>query len=113
MGSTIRICYTVDSRYAGGAERYVQLLATGLDRGLFEPHVLVREGRELDAWCGDVEGAGVPVTRVPMNMPFRPAHAFPSVRALSAIAPHIVHVNVPGPYDGQMGLLAPLARLAG
>jgi glycosyltransferase involved in cell wall biosynthesis len=111
--SMIKICYTVDSRYAGGAERYVSLLAAGLDREIFEPHVLAREGSGLDVWCGEMRSGGIPVTRLPMDMPFRPAHAIPVGRALSKLAPHIVHINAPGPYDGQMGLLAPLARYAG
>jgi len=34
-------------------------------------------------------------------------------RALDERAPHIVHVNMPGPYDGQVGLVLPLARAVG
>jgi glycosyltransferase involved in cell wall biosynthesis len=111
--SRLRICFTVDSRYAGGAERYVSLLAIGLDRGMFDPLVLARTGKGIDTWCAELESAGVPVLRLPMDMPFRPLHAVPVVRALSEFRPHVVHVNIPGPYDGQMGLLVPLARLAG
>jgi glycosyltransferase involved in cell wall biosynthesis len=34
-------------------------------------------------------------------------------RALESYAPQVVHINMPGPYDGQNGLLAPVARMAG
>jgi glycosyltransferase involved in cell wall biosynthesis len=48
-----------------------------------------------------------------MNLPFRPWHALPVWRALREHRPDIVHVNVPGPYSGQMGLIGPIARLSG
>ena len=111
--SRIRICFAVDSPYAGGAERYISLLASGLDRAAFEPSVMARTGTGLDAWCEELLAQGVDVVRVPMNMPFRPAHAVPVLRRLLELSPHLLHVNLPGPYDGQMGLLAPLARMAG
>ncbi len=109
----VRVCFVVDSAYAGGAERYVKLLALGLDRDVFDPVVLAKVGEGLDEWCVSLDGAGVAVRRAPMNMPFSPLDAVPVFKALSDIDPHVVHVNVPGPYDGQMGLIAPLARLAG
>jgi hypothetical protein len=34
-------------------------------------------------------------------------------RCFDRLAPHVVHVNMPGPYSGQNGLLAPIARAAG
>ncbi|UCG53485.1 MAG: glycosyltransferase family 4 protein [Candidatus Latescibacterota bacterium] len=111
--SRVRICYTVDSLYAGGAERYVSLLARGLDRTVFEPFVLGRACVGLDQWCAELEDAGVTVIRAPMNLPFRPTHSIKLLRYLYSLAPNLVHVNVPGPYDGQMGLLVPLARMAG
>jgi glycosyltransferase involved in cell wall biosynthesis len=103
----------VDASYAGGAERYVSMLAGGLDRSVFEPMILARRGTGLDRWCEELSDHGVTVVRVPMDMPFRPHHAVPVYRSLQSLLPHILHINVPGPYDGQMGLLAPLARMAG
>jgi glycosyltransferase involved in cell wall biosynthesis len=107
------VCFAVDAPYAGGAERYVSLLASGIDRGVFEPLVLAGTGAGLDAWCERVAGCRVEVVRVPMEMPFHPEHAVSVLSALLAMAPHVVHVNMPGPYSGQMGLLAPLSRIAG
>lgn len=111
--SRIRVCFAVDAPYAGGAERYVSLLASGLDREVFEPTVLAKRNFGLEAWCERLVAAGVRAIRAPMEMPFRAHHALGVLSALEAAAPHIVHINMPGPYDGQMGLLAPLARAAG
>ncbi len=108
-----KVCYTVDAPYAGGAERYVSLIAGCLDRSLFEPFVLMKRNRDLEGWRHQVEKNDVRVLDVEMDLPFQPHHAIGICRALHRIGPHIVHINMPGPYDGQMGLLAPLARLSG
>ena len=107
------MCFVVDSPYAGGAERYISLLASGLDRDVFDPMILAKEGSGLDEWCRELERSGIGVHRVPMNMPFSPFDAVPVLKILACLEPHIVHINLPGPYDGQMGLVAPLARFAG
>ncbi len=112
----IRVVYTVDAPFLGGAEHYVARLATGLDRLRFSPAVVMRSNDVDDsllAWAAELESSGIPVTRVRMRLPFRPGDAVPIYRALAAIEPDVVHVNMPGPYSAQMGLLAPLARLAG
>ena len=103
----------VDALYAGGAERYVSLLAESLDRHRFLPSVVARSGSGLDGWSEQLRERCVAVSRVPMNLPYRPFDVIPIAGALRRHRPHLVHVNMPGPYDGQMGLLAPIARLAG
>ncbi len=109
----IRVTYMIDAAFEGGAERYVELLATGLDRRYFEPSVIARDVAALDPWCERIRRSDIPVTRLPMNLPFRPQHAGPIIRALVAAGARIAHINMPGPYDGQTGLFAPVARLAG
>jgi glycosyltransferase involved in cell wall biosynthesis len=113
----IHVCYLVDAEYFGGAERYVARLATGLDRAHFRSSVVMRGPEHprsgLAEWRREVEEAGVPVSVVPMDLPWRPWRAIAVWRAVADAAPHVVHVNVPGPHDGQMGLLVPLARMAG
>lgn len=109
----IRVCYIVDAPYAGGAERYVALLANALDRNHFDPSVLLKKGRGIEAWGRGLRGGGIPVTEIEMNLPFRPWDAYVILTELRRLRPDVVHVNIPGPYDGQMGLAAPLARLAG
>jgi len=49
----------------------------------------------------------VKIFRAPMDLPYRPRDAFSIWKELQRAAPHAVHINMPGPYDGQMGLLAP------
>ena len=112
----IRICYVVDAPFLGGAEMYVARLAGALDRRSFHASVVLKAGVRdplILAWAEELRAQGVPVDPVPMRLPFVPADAIRVWKHLDAHAPHIVHVNVPGPYDGQMGLVLPLAKLAG
>jgi hypothetical protein len=114
----IRVCYMVDAPFLGGAERYVSRIALALDRSQFHASLIVRQSAENDdgglaQWASAVEASGVPLARVRMGLPFRPWDAIGILRAIEAFSADIVHVNMPGPYSGQMGLLAPLARMAG
>jgi glycosyltransferase involved in cell wall biosynthesis len=68
---------------------------------------------QLAQWADTLRSEGVPVVSVPMDLPFAPHSAIALWRAIDRLAPHIVHVNMPGPYDGQMGLVLPIARAAG
>jgi glycosyltransferase involved in cell wall biosynthesis len=112
----IRLCFVVDAPFLGGAEMYVSRLAGALDRACFSTTLLLKSGAgdpHLSAWAETLRSRGVEVIEIPMRLPFAPWDAAAIWRRLEAIAPHIVHVNVPGPYDGQMGLLLPIARAAG
>lgn len=112
----IRIVYTVDAPFLGGAEHYVARLATGLDPRAFTVSVVMRSNdadATLDLWADDLVSKGIPVVRVPMRLPFRPLDAVGIHRAIAAFEPGVVHVNMPGPYTGQTALLAPIARVAG
>jgi glycosyltransferase involved in cell wall biosynthesis len=112
----ISICYVVDAAFLGGAELYVSRLATALDRRRFAPWILARAGvadPRLAAWGAELRRMGLEVETLPMRLPFRPAHAVGIWNRLEERGPRIVHVNMPGPYDGQMGLVVPIARAAG
>ncbi len=113
----INVCYTVDAPYVGGAEQYITRLATRLDRNRFRPSVIMgKPGSSetgLEQWRATIEAAGVLVTTVPMDLPRKPHRIGRVFRELAALEPRIVHVNMPGPQDGQMGLLVPLSRMAG
>ncbi|HEU4365943.1 MAG TPA: glycosyltransferase [Candidatus Krumholzibacteria bacterium] len=111
----IRVCFMVDAAFLGGAELYVSRLAGSLDRSQFDASVVMRRSADpgLNEWAASVEAQGIRVVRTPMHLPFRPAHAISILRTLEAPAPHVVHVNMPGPYNGQNALLVPLARLGG
>jgi glycosyltransferase involved in cell wall biosynthesis len=112
----ISVCYIVDAPFLGGAELYVSRLASGLDRRRFRTRVLmpseVADSR-LHAWARDLQATGVDVDALPLRLPYHPLDAVGVWRWLDATSPDVVHVNLPGPYDGQMGLVLPLARAAG
>jgi glycosyltransferase involved in cell wall biosynthesis len=112
----IRVCFVVDAPFLGGAEMYISRLAGALDRDRFQCTVIIKAGvgdPHLAAWADGLRARGDDVIELPMRLPFVPGDAARIWRALEALAPHVVHVNVPGPYDGQMGLLLPIARAAG
>ena len=112
----IRLCFVVDAPFLGGAEMYVSRLVGALDRSRFRASVLLKAGGRdphLASWADALRLQGVDVVELPMRLPFVPWDAAGIWRRLEVLAPHIVHVNVPGPYDGQMGLLLPIARAAG
>ena len=112
----IRVCYIVDAPFLGGAELYVARLARSLDAREFSASVLMRPGTRdarLAQWAEELRAGGIAVETVPMRLPYAPLDAWRIFRALERIAPHIVHVNMPGPYDGQFGLVLPIARAAG
>jgi len=112
----IRVCYIVDAPFLGGAELYVARLARSLDAREFSARVLMRPGTRdarLALWAEELRSSAIAVETVPMRLPYVPLDAWRMFRALDRIAPHIVHVNMPGPYDGQFGLVLPIARAVG
>lgn len=112
----IRICYVVDAPFLGGAELYISRLISALDARAFSTSVLMRrDARDprLWDWAQALRERGTNVITVPMRLPWVPLDAWRIYRALDAISAHIVHVNVPGPYDGQFGLVLPIARATG
>jgi len=111
----IRLCFTVDAPFLGGAEYYVSRLATALDRNRFSVSLLMRAGAAgaLDEWAEGLAAEGIRVVRAPMRLPWRIDDAPRLWRELDRLAPHVVHVNMPGPYSGQNALVAPIARAAG
>jgi len=112
----IRICYVVDAPFLGGAELYVERLVRALDARAFSVNVLMRRNVEdprLAQWAEGLRAIGAGVTALPMRLPYAPLDAWRMWRAFDELAPHIVHVNMPGPYDGQFGLVLPIARAAG
>ncbi|GEM_PF-999865 len=109
----INICFLVDAPYAGGAERYVSLLARALDKKYFNATVVLKSGGNLGAFTEELEEDGIAVHPVKMDLPYSLADFILVTEHIRALSPHIAHINMPGPYDGQMGILAPLSRLAG
>ena len=107
------IAYFSDAPYTGGAETYLALLASHIDRERFRPLAIVNRNPALDPLRRWMERAGVPVYDVSLRLPytFRGAGAF--IALLRRLRPDLLHLNLPGPFDSQFSLVAPLARLAG
>jgi glycosyltransferase involved in cell wall biosynthesis len=109
----IAVAYFSDAPWVGGAEKYLFLIASNLHRDDFEPTILLnrnpRLGR-LKEWCAE---ARVPVREVSLDLPRSFAGVSDFIAILRGIKPAILHCNLPGPWDSQWSLLAPMARLAG
>lgn len=108
-----RIAYFSDAPWFGGAERYLQLLAAGLDREEFGPELIMKRNPRLEGFAASMASAGVPVHEVSLDMPRSPTGIPDFVSLLRRLRPSILHCNLPGPWDSQYSLVAPLARLAG
>lgn len=112
----IRISYIVDAPFLGGAELYVSRMATALDTREFAVSVIMRDDAvdaRLAGWADDLRAHGIDVRALPMRFPYVPVDLWRLFRVLDAAAPHIVHVNMPGPYDGQCAMAVPVARAVG
>jgi glycosyltransferase involved in cell wall biosynthesis len=98
-----------DAPYAGGAERYLHwhLQAAGRDRlGL-----IAVDGPGLRGWIAEQEADGFAVRRI---APGSLHQRWQQLRAvLLTLRPRLLHVNLPGPYDGMMAAAPLVARLAG
>ena len=100
-----------DAPYAGGAERYLSLLAGGLDRARFDPALVIASRGRLDALRRDAEQAGVAVHE---TGPVDSARGLSAFRRLTRrLCPAILHLNLPGPFNAACGLVAPVGRLSG
>ena len=55
-----RIAFVSGATYAGGAEKYIVLLAGGLDRERFEPVLVTSGSPGLESLRAEVQNAGVP-----------------------------------------------------
>ena len=109
----IRIAYFSDAPWFGGAERYLELLAAGLNREEFRPELIMNRNPRLEAFAASMRGADVPVHEVSLDMIRSPAGISYFISLLRRLRPAILHCNLPGPWGSQYSLVAPLARLAG
>jgi glycosyltransferase involved in cell wall biosynthesis len=108
-----RIAYFSDAPWFGGAEKYLQLLAAGLNREEFGPELILNRNPRLEAFAASMAGAGVPVHEVSLDASRFPVGISHFISLLRRLRPAILHCNLPGPWGSQYSLVAPLARLAG
>jgi glycosyltransferase involved in cell wall biosynthesis len=105
--------YFSDAPYYGGAEKYLELLISGLDRRRYEPVLVTRKGAELGAFVSRMRNAGTPAEETSLRGPYDLGGYADFYRLVRRTGPRLLHVNLAGTYDAQAGLVAPVARLAG
>ncbi len=108
-----RIVYFSDAPYTGGGEKYLFLLASRIDRERFLPTAIINRNPALDPLRHWMEGAGITVHEVSLRLPYTLGGVGAFVALLRRLRPSLLHLNLPGPFDSQFSLVAPLARLAG
>jgi len=111
--SGVSVALFTDAPYTGGAERYLHLLARGIERQGFKPVLLTAGSGGLDRLRGEMCRDGFEVFETHLDLAGNPSSAFPTLRFFRALRPSILHINLPGPFDATYSLVAPLARLAG
>ncbi|HEX7377175.1 MAG TPA: glycosyltransferase [Pirellulales bacterium] len=84
-----RVLHIIPTLDRSGAEKQLTLLATGLARKSFDPHVcaLTRGG----PYAADLRGAGIPVMEIGKSFKADPAAFFRLKRHIAALRPDLVH----------------------
>lgn len=108
-----KVVFFSDAPYTGGAEKYLHLLASGLDRSRYEPSVVICRAEKLKRFREWLERDGIPVHEIEWEGVFSIRGARSFARIVRELSPQIVHLNLPGPFDSKYGLAAPVARRAG
>jgi len=109
----IRVMYFSDAPYFGGAERYLELLISALKRDTYEPCVLTTKGARLQNFRERLARIGVATLEISLTGPYDFAGYVELARVVRKWKPDLLHVNLPGTYNAQASLVAPVARLAG
>lgn len=107
------IVFYSDAPYTGGAERYLYLLASNLDRERFRTALVISRNPALAPLRSWMESEDIPVIDVDCGPPFSLRGAAGFVSALRHLSPDLFHMNLPGPFDSGFSLAAFAARLAG
>ncbi len=111
--TAVTVIYFSDAPYAGGAERYLFLLASSLDRERFTPIVVTTRAPGMKRFKETVEQAGVTVHEIEIDLLRFLSGARRFQTLIKQLGCDILHMNLPGPFDSQYSLVAPLAKLTG
>ena len=107
------VAFFSDALYTGGAEKYLYLLASNIDRELFQPVLVINKHIGLEHLKTLMEREGIDVYEVSLKLPSSLRGVVHMIGLLRELKPSIFHINLPGPFDSQYSLVAPIARLAG
>ncbi len=107
-GEKIRIIYLINHLGLGGSERQLYLLLKHLDKGVFEPSVVVFNPSPHLVLNDALEDVGVKVYEMPGKCSSIPSRSLYLYRLFRDISPHIVHSWTlhDNPYAGLVGGLA-------
>ncbi len=108
------IFFYTDSRVLGGAENAMFMLLASLDRGEWEPTLLLEDAPEVEPLAERAAGLGVPVRRIPpLPLGLTGARRVPGlVRLLRRERPAVFHAHMSSPVACKWGLAAAvLARV--
>ncbi len=109
----VTIAFYSDATYTGGAERYLHLLASNLDRNRFKAVMIVNSDRTPEVFGYWMKRDGIPVFNTSLRLIGIPSGVREFIGLLHDINPSLLHINLPGPYDSEYGLVAPLAKYSG
>ncbi|MFH0777202.1 MAG: glycosyltransferase, partial [Candidatus Eisenbacteria bacterium] len=113
MSERTRVMYFSDAPYFGGAERYLELLISHLNREKYEPCFVMRRGAGLGAFPAALASSGVSVFETTLCGPYDVPGYLDLFSLVRRQRPEIMHVNLAGTYDAQASLVVPLAKAAG
>ena len=104
----IKVLLFSDADYTGGAEKYIYYLARYLP---CRKHVVIAGDPGPERLMDWLAGIEIPFTVISEDSA---AGRFRGLFGLMRdIGPDILHLNLPGPFDADYSLVAPLARAAG
>lgn len=109
----IRVMYFSDASYFGGAEKYLELLISGLRRETYEPCILTTKGARLQDFKERLAKMGVATLETSLKDPYDIIGYIELARTIRKWEPDLLHINLPGAYNAQASLVAPIVRLAG
>ncbi len=112
-GERPSIVFFSDAAYAGGAERYLYLLAAGLDRKRFRTAAVLCNMTPDHQLSQMISSSGIETRHVEWKRTLSPGGMRALSLALKGLSVDIFHMNLPGPFDSRFSLAAPVARLAG
>jgi glycosyltransferase involved in cell wall biosynthesis len=108
------IFFYTDSRVLGGAENAMFMLLESLDRGEWEPTLLLEDAPDVEPLAGRAAALGVPVRRIPpLPLGLTGARRIPGLaRLLRAERPEVFHAHMSSPVACKWALAAAvLARV--
>jgi glycosyltransferase involved in cell wall biosynthesis len=112
-GRPSRIMYFSDAPYFGGAEKYLELLISGLDKTTYTPCVITSMGAQLEGFRERLREQGIQTAEAVLGGPYDLRGYRDFFTLVRRFKPDLLHINLAGSYDAQASLVAPLAKAAG